>query len=439
MRVQIINLILLTFTINVFAGWRDHSPIPINANSNPGEVNVHANSGGRRIVRINNVTIALAAELGGEKTYRSSNNGQNWQEIDNNNTYSGCLITGKNEMVYHFYRYDTRIYMVKFKYNDDPPDPVNIYDNPAVGTTQTGVYRTLNATVDSSGNIYIAIHWGEPDQMYMLSSSNEGQSWTDPVQVSSGNGVWYYPHIEVSANNILYCVYNHWDTHAMYVAKSIDAGETWTRKLISQEQTYNNSLLTAGSNDLYVFAQSGESDYRGLVFNHSGNQGEDWDGWELIDPTCGYADPSPGLGNDGTIYVAFRSSNGSGLTGGSCGDQSKSRLAMSSNSGQTWSFPDDYYAANERVGTRSQIRYQTWFNYGGPLEWIWMQYTDGGAQHPTYYDINTDVTIQSNISTPANYPQLRTDIEKAIKQYKESPTEQNKQNVEDKIDDYLTD
>jgi hypothetical protein len=65
---------------------------------------------------------------------------------------------------------------------------------------------------------------------------------------------------------------------------------------------------------------------------------------------------------------------------------------MSPDLGETWEFVDNHYNA-ERTGTRSQIRYQTWWNYGGPLEWIWMQNEDSGINRPIYYDSNTDVQI----------------------------------------------
>lgn len=432
-KLQITTIIVL-FPLIIFAGWKDHMPLPINADQNPGDVNPHYNSGGRRLVRINNTILALAPEQSGEKIYRSSDNGESWEEISSNATYSGCLISGKNQMVYYFFRNGNDIEMITFKYNEAPPEPVVIYSDPAVARSETGAYKAINAIVDSSGFIYVACHWGEPDDLYILSSQDEGQTWSDPLQISSGDGPWYYPHLEVSQNNILFCIYEKWQVHEMVCARSADQGLTWNSSEISTELTYNPSLLIKGV-DLYVFAQSGEDEHRGLVFNRSTDQGESWTDWQLIDPTCGYADPSPGLGTDGTMYVAFRSSNGSGLTGGSCGDQSKSRLAMSSDDGATWTFPDDYYEAEERVGTRNQIRYQTWFNYGGPLEWIWMQYESNGSQRPIYYDINTDITI--NEYTSANTKPKRADIDKGINIYKNSPSDQNEENVLEKIKKYL--
>ena len=400
--------LICLWTAAAHAGWRDQQPLPINAEATPGPVNPHANSGGRRIVRIGNTIIALCADQSGEKTYRSTDNGRTWQEIDSNSGFSGSLITGPDSQVYHFIIYADRLSMIRFAAQGAPEAPRTVYQDAALSETATGEYRAVNAIVDADGTLYVAAHWGNPDQVYLFASSNQGDSWAGPYQVSSGSGgPWYYAHLEVTPANRLVCVYDSFggDQHSIYFATSANSGATWTRRLISTELTFNPSLLTVTDDLLFVFAQSMVDGHTGLVMNASSDGGDTWSGWRLVDPTCVYSDPSPGLGADGrTIYVAYRSSNGTGITTGSCGDRCRSRLAMSPDLGQTWQFVDDNYNA-ERTGTRSQIRYQTWWNYGGPLEWIWLQYEDGGAQGYTYYDVNSDVTIMSREDVSAPTPQ----------------------------------
>lgn len=388
------------------AGWQDQSPLSINADATPGPVDPHANSGGRRIVRIGDTVIALCADQSGEKTYRSTDNGATWHEIDSNSGYSGSLVTGPDSRVFHFILSGDRLAMIRFQYLGTPEAPRTVHQDSALGETATGVYRAVNATVDADGVLYVAAHWGNPDQVFVFASSDQGESWSGPYQVSAGVGPWYYTHLEVTPANRLVAVYDSFggEQHSIYFAASTGNGASWTRRLISTEQTFNPALLPVSDDLLLVFAQSMEESHKGMVVNTSTNGGESWSGWRLVDPTCGYADPSPGLGADGrTIYVAYRSSNGTGISAGSCGDRCRSRMAMSSDQGRTWQFVDDHYDA-ERTGTRSQIRYQTWWNYGGPLEWIWMQYEDGGAQHRTYYDVNSDVTIMNrqDIEPPAS-------------------------------------
>ncbi len=161
---SLISAFLLIFSFSAFAGWSDHAPVPVNSAANPGTVNPHANSGGRRIVRINETIIAIAPHGTGERTYRSTDNGSDWTEIDTDGTYSGCLVSGPEEMVYHFYRSGDHIYMVRFKYTETPPVPVSIYTHPDLSETDTGVYRAVNAIVDAEGVLYVAAHWGNPDR-----------------------------------------------------------------------------------------------------------------------------------------------------------------------------------------------------------------------------------------------------------------------------------
>lgn len=393
----IIHVFSISFCIVIFwfnitsACWDESTPKPINAN--PGTPNPHANTSGHRVARIHGATVILAPQGNADYTFRSTDNGTTWDQIDTDGTYSGTLISGSNSVFYHFYRTSNSIEMIKFRYDQNPPLPVTIYSNPEIGETDTGAYRSIDATVNADGNLFVTLHWGNPDHIYLLCSADDGLSWDGPFQVSSGGGhSWYYPRLTVTPDNTLICVYDNFpgsDPHTIVFASSSDSGQNWVHNFVSTEITYNPTPLVRTDSEVFIFAQSGESSHKGLVYNFSSNSGKSWNGWILIDETCGYADPSAALGSDNqTIYVAYRSSNNTGISNGSCGDRSRFRLAVSRDLGKTWSFPDDYYEA-DRTGTRNHIRYQTWFNYGGPLEWIWMQYENEDTvneSRKTYYD-----------------------------------------------------
>jgi hypothetical protein len=383
------------------AAWTDN-PVPVNGNAT--DPNEHHNSGHKRIARINNVTFVLTPDGSSEEAiWKSSNNGRSWERfgVSSSSAYSGSLISGANETIYHFYREGRIIYMRKFRYNETVfPSRETVYSAPAEGTH--GAYNMLTAIVDGNGNLYVATHWdtgGGQDSLFIFRSSDEGETWQGPYTIASGDGDHSYGFVslEVNIDNIIVAAYSEWGSESSYFAKSDDPGQIWKTQDVTTGEPgviYNPHILPVGSNNIFIFAQRDGSASRGLVFKRSTNLGASWGAWTLIDPTCGYADPGAGLGSDtSTIYVAFRSSNGTGVTSGTCGDQSRSRLAVSRNLGQSWSFPDDNYDA-ARTGTRNNVRYQTWFNYGGPLEWIWMQYADSsGASRPIYYDVNLDESI----------------------------------------------
>lgn len=388
---------LLSASLPVRAGWEE-PPRPINPEAYTKPVDPHANSGGRRIVRIDNTIIVLCPHGRGEETYRSTDNGNTWQPISRVDAYSGSLVTGPDKMVYHFFRSGSRLLMEKYRYDHSPDRPIAIYENPGLGFPVTGPYHAVNATVDSEGTLYVATHWGSPEQIYVLRSDDYGKTWTEPIGLSDGNRAFYYPHFETTPSNDVVGAYVEWKSKSkkIWFARSENQGHTWETSLISQgDKAYNIAILPIDDKNLVVFAQSSNPRHRGLVFKGSSDGGRAWSEWQLIDATCGYADPSPALDQDGqTIYVAYRSSNGTGVAKGSCGNRSRARLAMSPDLGKTWEFVDDHYDA-ERTGTRSQIRYQTWWNYGGPLEWVWMQYEQGGFAKPIYYDVNHEVEIYS--------------------------------------------
>lgn len=394
----------LLLPVDCLASWSDISPGPINQFESPGPVNAHANSGGRRIVRIGNTIIALAPHNSQDRTYRSTNNGASWTRIDSEGTHSGCLITGPDEMVYHFYRYIDDICMVRFRYDAEPPSPVTIYSNASVSNTNTGVYHSVNAIVDEEGTLYVSTHWrsGSYDVLYVFNSTDGGDSWNGPYQVSSGSSDWYYPHLEVSGDNQLAITYGcRTGNRSLQFAVSNNRGQTWIRTQMATGLIQNPALLAVGDDSYYVFCQANEGSLVGIYYKQSTNNGQSWDAnWQLVEDTCGYGDPSPALGSDGsTIYLACRSSNGTGIESGTCGDRSRPKLIRSLNLGQSWTTVDDNYGA-ERGGSRHQLRYQTWWNYGGPVEWIWMQYVNNGANHPIYYDLNLDVEIHSQEAGP---------------------------------------
>lgn len=407
LRATLTFLLFLFTSIPAFAGW---SSSPVSINLNPGQVNDHYNSGSRRIVRVGNTIIALVPESGNQDhTYRSIDGGLRWTEIDTNGTYSGTLVLGKNETVYHFYVLDDKIYMVKFIYSSSPPPPVVIYTDSNLSERGAGAYNMINATVDKDGILYVSTHYphaaGEKDSLHVIRSEDEGTTWTAPgnayvIKRGDESYLWTYVHMDFTSNNVLVAVFHAAlsTTQPLEFAKSTDKGVTWSITRLSADGIFNPAILTVGSQTIYVFAQS--SARKGLVFNKSGDAGKSWSGWRVIDghSLSGYADPSPGLGSDGTIYVAYRSGARPDLAGVYGGDALRERLAASHDGGKSWSFVDNWFydeskSPTERTGCRSQIRYQTWYNSGGPLDWIWMQYVDDGLHRPIYFDTNLDVTI----------------------------------------------
>ena len=97
-----------------------------------------------------------------KKTFRSLDNGGTWAQIDVNSGFSGTLITGPNSNVYHFIISADHISMVRFHCQGSPQEPRILFQDDALVSTATGVYRAVNAIVDANGGLYVAAHWGGP-------------------------------------------------------------------------------------------------------------------------------------------------------------------------------------------------------------------------------------------------------------------------------------
>lgn len=396
-----LSLSLSFFTHVSIADWTNP---PVSINSSPGAVDIHYNSGIRRIVRIGSTVISLAPQASGsDYTYRSTDNGSSWSQIDTDGSFSGCLITGPNNYVYHFYVSGSSIYMVRFLYDAIPGTPVSIYTNSAVSNSNTAEYRSVNATIDGNGYLYVVAHWGNPDNLYLLRSTDNGTTWSSPIQVSSGTGSWYYPHIEATSSNDLLVTYRLFSppTEGVF-GRSTDHGTTWTLTNFGSNDVNNLSVLPITSSKYFIFAQRSTPSPIGLVYKVSNDSGTTWSAWTLIEGTlgAGYADPTAALGSDGTIYVTYRNDANTGAL------QWRNHLARSTDGGITWEVVYDYDEATDRTGARNSLRYQTWYNYSGPLDWSWMQYTSSGTQRPIYFNTNSDVAIQTLGVGQVSFPSL---------------------------------
>ncbi|MBD3298971.1 MAG: hypothetical protein GF341_09970 [candidate division Zixibacteria bacterium] len=375
----------------------DHAPSYIDPGTDAG--NPHYNSGGGRIVRISGTTIALVNDGTRERLYRTTDNGENWTLIDDEPGFSSSLVSGPDNMVYHFTRHGGDLRMVRFPYDAATlPAPAAIGSGVDNGSNH-GAYAMLNATVNEAGDLFVFWHHDLGgadgyDTIQMIRSMDGGDTWGAPHTVREGadGDSWGYVHSDVTTDGDLVIVYSEWGAETNQFGVSGDNGENWSHMAVTDNgATSNPCILPAGNDDLYIFAQNRTLD--GLAFRKSTNSGMTWTPWTSIQANAlmGYADPSPALGADGTIYVAFRGLD----TPTQYSDDLRAYVAMSADGGATWTFPDNHLSGG-RVGTRSTMRYQTWHNYGGPLEWTWLEEDgDDTGIYPTMYDINAGVLIHN--------------------------------------------
>jgi hypothetical protein len=362
------------------------------------------------------MTICLADGVDGEANhegiYRSKDNGRHWALIGGiKGTSRGTIISGPNNLIFIFWVVaegkTPGIYFTKFEINQKPPDPSPIYRGYVKSVGYGGGYQDISAAVDQAGIIYFVAHYpekeGAVDSIWFLRSSDQGNTWDQPKKIAHKPGVSFaYPSLEVDhAGNLILCFAEHSpeypggredDDKRIYFIKSGSKGASWNKPLQVDKadgpfRVYNPCIVEDLKNNLYIFGQRA---FQGLVMAKSADQGATWSGFSVIIPTSNYADPSVAIGDDNTIYVAFRNDR-------VCPHLSEntyhSTIAASNDQGRNWKIMYSY-CEQGKVGPGLSLRYANWWNYGGPLEWCWEQYLQSDKRiKPVYYGINQDISI----------------------------------------------
>lgn len=377
---------------------------PIAIESDAGNYPEHYDGGQKHIIRSGSTVIVLVVRDGTQDTYRSTDNGATWTQIDTDGSFSGCLLQDST-YAYHFYRDNSNgIYMVKFAFNAGTiPSPTLIYSHALPTATEAygAKYESVTATIDSAGRIFIAFHYDNnsstSDSMCCLVSDAGQTTWT-PYLVRQGSGGqnaenYTDPSIQTGCDNTVYLTYSTLSDrqYMSRLAMSTNQGVTWVdQAIVDGDIIYNTHILPdpQNANIIYVFAQW--SGTQGLSFIKSLNKGSTWSAWTSIDSnatsTSHYADPTAAVTSNGDIYVAYRSSS----IPVSPGTNYYQRWARSTDGGATWDFPFFYHSADPMV-TKSSLRYQTFFNGGGPLEGVWMQWV--GSNTPQYYNQMPSISL----------------------------------------------
>jgi len=388
-------VVLLLFCTTCFAGWNETE---VNVNTNYASTDAHHMSGGQRLVRIGDTRIIVAAEANATEHLYRSTDGINWASIGTYSSFSGSLIAGPENYVYYFYYSNDRIYMVKFLYDGNPGNGVEILHDSTISDSYNALvmYYSVGATIDRDGRLYV--FYPDYQSLFVTRSNDGGTNWETPVELTSGLSAhnYYYPQANVDENNVVCVVFSHRDdsVRSIYFSTSIN-GANWSRTLVSNTYLRQNTVLAlTGNSNVYLFAQQADSRGSGLIANYSSNLGANWNGWVLLDETCGYADPGVAVLEDKTMVIAYRDDDPA-VPGGSCGDQSRETVATYN--GTTFAIVKNYLSSEgyERVATRSNVRGQSqlWHNYGGTLEWSWVQYDSSGSEKNTVYDFNRDLNI----------------------------------------------
>ncbi len=418
----LLTLMSLFLCFDANADWTQ-MPVSINASENPGNINGHYVMSGKRTVAIDGTIFSLVATNvnGYESIWRSTDNGQSWNKWNTQVYYghNGVILSGPDKTIYYFYNYAETFYMVKFAADAAScPDRITIA-TVANWDTNGGAYDSLAGAIDEEGDIFVTYNRGNSqDGIYMIRSTDAGISWSSEIQIyPSGSGrVAISQQMAVGADNTLYIVVNTLADAWVSLARSTDNGETWLYTSLAEDtgnghcEVYNANIITKGDDDVFIFAQGPL--LNGIIIKHSTDNGATFGDWVLVcsDPYHGYGDPSPALASNGDLYVGVRHTHPD-LTGTSSSSALRAKVFRSTNNGISWT-EVDCYCGDYRTATKTCMRYQTFWNYGGPLQWTWLQAMNASSSvYQVFHDINTDISIMEHpipfapaniISTPNN-------------------------------------
>lgn len=135
-------------------------------------------------------------------------------------------------------------------------DPINISPNLTGLTNQPDLCIDKNGTLHCVFTHKLASNWRK---IYYTKSTNDGEIWTTPEDISlNPDTTLYSPHIVTDTNNILYVSYdyNTGNPAALLIKFKYFDGYQWSEAMTVSENMYgseHNRLLIDNNNRLYVF------------------------------------------------------------------------------------------------------------------------------------------------------------------------------------------
>ena len=387
----VVFFIFLLTPVLALADWAE---TPVAINSNVSSTDPHLCSG-KRIVAYSTSIFTLAAEgTGGNSViYRSTNGGSSWTSLeDYTASGSGSLVVDSDGTIYYFFKSGSSIYMARFEYDASPPSSATAIDT-GLSASGLAAYDVVWAGIDEDEYLYVT--YSQSSSIYVIVSSDGGDNWGTPVELSSGLSSleWYYGAIEATDDNTMVVSYTNLSADGsgyqqIYMSYSTDHGASWTRRTVSTgSSVYNPVILPISGDEIWMFAQK-RTGSDGLAINKSTDLGQNWDGWSIVEDGW-YADPGAALLSNGDVFVIFRD-------GTSSGSDHREKAVLWDDSESSWSTVKDYSQSPysyERPATRSAAFFQTFHNGGSDLFWTWMQYDNSGANRDTYFDSNPDLSL----------------------------------------------
>jgi hypothetical protein len=132
--------------------------------------------------------------------------------------------------------------------------------------------------IDSNDHIHLVWHEGTNgiEDIYYKKSTDNGDSWTTGLQLTSNTGYSLYPSIATDSNNDIHIVWRDGTPgyEEIFYLKSTDGGTTWTSKRLTWAKTtlYDPDIAIDSNDNLYLVWSDGGNIYG----KKSTNGGTSW-------------------------------------------------------------------------------------------------------------------------------------------------------------------
>jgi hypothetical protein len=253
-------------------------------------------------------------------------------------------IAKENNNVYVFYHRNTEdnseIFMCRSTSDG------NSFESEVQVTNSNYSAQTCQVAV-MNGTIYLAYEDRNNQNTYqicLMKSTDNGDSWSEPVQISEPEYHSRWVNL-VAANGTIYATWNaqiggNYDDLDLFFSKSTDNGQSWSEPLnISNNMAYNARLDTAVlGNNIYIAVSAKPTELQSDIFVYrSENDGEDWENLgNLSDNTGSSSRPNLWLSENPngaiTVYLVWSDDT--------YASERQIYLRYSLNNGSNWSEPE---------------------------------------------------------------------------------------------------
>jgi hypothetical protein len=155
------------------------------------------------------------------------------------------------------------------------------------------------------------------NQIFFMKSTNDGNTWGDPVQLTARSGNAQYPTFAEDGSNLYVAWEDYTDTGIpeIYLSRSTDGSETWSTQRLTNNTGYskNPAIAVSGSNVYIVWQDDAQTPgYTEIFFKKSTDGGATWTFQNFSNTPTGNSINPAITANGSNVHVAWQDTHEGG-------------------------------------------------------------------------------------------------------------------------------